>query len=113
VCPDLATMIGQVAALREVPASRTPTEALLAQIEDGLTEGYAWALTGDAWSMRTEQRLHALGSDALVAGDERELRALAREHARVRRDLNALRRELAALRRDLDRVRAYWLASSG
>jgi hypothetical protein len=106
-------MIGQVAALREVSASRPPSEALVAQMEDGLTEGYAWALTGDAWSMRTEQRLHELGSDTVAAVVVGVLRALTREHARFRRDLNALRRELAALRRERDRLRADWLASSG
>jgi ABC-type phosphate transport system auxiliary subunit len=90
------------------------TEALLAQIDDQLTEGYVWALTGDGWSMRIEQCLHQLGSDMLVAAvDDRDLRALAREHARFRRDLIALRRELAALRRERDRLRAHWRASSG
>jgi ABC-type phosphate transport system auxiliary subunit len=113
VSPDLATVIVQVAGLREVSASTTATEALLAQIEDRLTEGYAWALTGDAWSMRIEQRLHELGSDTCVVFDDRGLHALAREHARLRRDLIALRRELAALRRERDRLRADWRASSG
>jgi hypothetical protein len=106
-------MIVQVAGLCEMSASTTATQALLAQIEDRLTEGYAWALTGDAWSMRTEHRLHELGSDTLVVVDDHDLRALAREHARFRRDLIALRRELAALRRERDRLRADWRASSG
>jgi hypothetical protein len=88
------------------------TEALLAQIDDRLTEGYAWALSGDAWALRTEQCLHALASDTLSV-DDRGLRLLAREHARFRRDLVALRRELAALRRERDRLRAYWRALSG
>ena len=88
------------------------TEALLAAIDDRLTEGYAWALSGDAWSMRTERLLHELGSDTLAVHD-RGLRLLAREHARFRRDLIALRRDLAALRRERDRLRADWRASSG
>jgi hypothetical protein len=106
-------MIAKVAELREMWASHTPTEALLAQIDDALTEGYAWALTGDGWSMRTEQRLHELVSDTTVSFADGDLRGLAREHARFRRDLIGLRGELAALRRDRDRLRAGWRASSG
>jgi hypothetical protein len=112
VSPDLATMIGHVAALREVSASSTATEALLARIEDRLTDGYAWALNGDAWSMRFEQRLYELGSNTLVV-DDYDYRVLAREHVRFRRELAALRRELAALRRERDRLLADWRASSG
>ncbi len=106
-------MTAQVAQLREVSEASSATETLLAQIEDRLTEGYAWALTGDAWSMRTEQRLHELRSDTLVIGDDRDRRGLAHEHIRFRRDLAALRRELAALRRELDRLRADWRVRSG
>jgi hypothetical protein len=82
VSPDLATVIGRAAEMRAVSANRTPTEALLARIEDALIEGYAWALTGDAWSMRAEQRLHELVSDTLVPAGDRDLRALTRERAR-------------------------------
>jgi ABC-type phosphate transport system auxiliary subunit len=89
------------------------TEALLAQIDDRLTEGCAWALSGDALAMRTERRLRQLRSDPLVAVDDRGLHTLAREHARLRRDLVVVRRELAALRRERDRLRAHWRASSG
>lgn len=110
--PDLATMTARVAELREVSEASSATEALLAQIEDRLTEGYAWALTGDAWSTRTEQRLLELRSDTLVIVDEGD-RRLAREHIRFRRDLTALRRELAALRRERDRLRADWRVGSG
>ena len=111
--PDLATMTGHVAALREVSAGSTATETLLAQIEDRLTEGYAWALNADAWSMRTEQRLHELGNDTLVVVDDCDYRGLAHEHVLFRRELSALRRELAALRRERDRLRADQRASSG
>jgi hypothetical protein len=111
--PDLVTMIGRVAGLREASASSTATEALVAQIEDRLTEGYAWALAGDAWSMRIEQRLREPGSDTLVVVDDGDHRALAREHACFCRDLVALRRELAALRRERDRLRAYGRVRSG
>ena len=111
--PDLAAMTAQVAELRKVSEASSATEALLARIEDRLTEGYAWALAGDAWSMRTEQRLHELCSGTLVIVDDRDRRGLAREHIRFRRDLTALRRELAALRRERDRLRADWRVRSG
>ena len=98
-------MIERVAALRADVRGRTPGDALLAEIEDTLTEGYAHALSGDAWSMRSEQRLHDLiYSESPVRG--RELRALANEHARFQRDVLALRRELAELRHDRDRLQA-------
>jgi hypothetical protein len=106
-------MIVQVAGLCEMSASTTATQALLAQIEDRLTEGYAWALNGDAWSMRIEQRLYELGSNTLVVVDDCDYRGLAREHVRFRRELAALRRELAALRRERDRLLADWRGSSG
>ena len=99
-------MIERVAALRVDLRGRTPGEALLAQIEDTLTEGYAHALTGDAWSMRSEQRLHDLISNSESPVRGRELRALAYEHARFQGDVIALRRELAELRHDRDRLRA-------
>ncbi len=105
-------MTARVAELREVSEASSATEALLAQIEDRLTEGYAWALSGDAWSMQTEERLHELRSDKLVV-DDHDHRALARGHIRFRRDLSALRRELSALRREHDRLRADWRAWSG
>ena len=103
--PDLATVIERVAALRAQARDRRGWDAtLLAQIEDMLTEGYAHALDGDAWSMRSEERLHELiaDTDSIVRG--RELRTLAGEHARFQRDVIALRRELAELRHDRDRL---------
>lgn len=104
MAPDLATMIERVAALRAQVRARSGG-ALLAEIEDTLTEGYAHALSGDAWSMRSEQRLHDLiHSESPVRG--RELRALAYEHARFQGDVIALRRELAELRHDRDRLQA-------
>lgn len=99
-------MIERVAALRELARGRPADAALLAKIEDTLTEGYAHALSGDAWSTRREQRLHDLVSDATSPVRGRELRALASEHAYVQRDVVALRRELAELRHERDRLRA-------
>lgn len=99
-------MIERVAALRAGVRGRTSRDALLAEIEDTLTEGYAHALSGDAWSMRSEQRLHDLISNPESPVRGRELRALTYEHARFQSDVIALRRELAELRNDRDRLRA-------
>ena len=106
--PDLARMIERVHALHEQARDRAGVDrALLEKIEDVLTEGYARALEGDAWSMSSEQRLHELidgDGDSLVRG--RELRTLAIEHARFQNEVMALRRELAELRYDRDRLHA-------
>lgn len=99
-------MIERVSRLRDEAASGAPPEALLARIEDALSEGYAQALAGDAWSTRTERALHELISESGAPARARELRALTSRHARFQRELIALRRELAGLRRDRDRLRA-------
>lgn len=105
-------MIERVAALRDRVRGKTAGEALLAEVEDTLTEGYAHALSGDAWSMRSEQRLHDLISNPQAPVRGRELRALAYEHARFQNDVIALRRELAELRHDRDRLSAGSHAAS-
>jgi hypothetical protein len=110
--PDLTTVIERVAELRERAHAGAPDVRLLAEIEDTLTEGYAHALAGDAWSMRSEQRLHELISDADSPVRGRELRSLAGEHARFQNDVMSLRRELAALRHDRDRLAATHAASA-
>ena len=102
--PHLAPAIERVARLRGEATGRIDSAAALAEIENVLCEGYALALTGDAWSSRTEQRLHELISDASVPGRGRELRALGGEHARCRQELIALRSELAELRREHTRL---------
>lgn len=99
-------MIKRVAALREQVHTSAPGETLLAEIEDTLSEGYAHALTGDAWSMRSEQRLHELINDSRSALRGRDLRHLANQHAAFERDVIALRRALAELRQDRDRLQA-------
>jgi hypothetical protein len=103
--PDLKVMIERVIRLREDLARRQPNRALLAEIEDVLTEGYATALAGDAWSTRTEQRLHELISDVNTRVRGGELRAIATDHASFQRDLIELRRELTALWHARDRLR--------
>ena len=112
--PDLATMIERVQGLRARTRGRAggADEPLLVQIEDVLTEGYAHALDGDAWSMRSEERLHELISDTESVVRGRELRKLSSEHARFQREIVMLRRELAELRHDRDRMRSGARASA-
>ena len=104
--PDLKVMTERVMRLREDLARRPRSRALLEEIEDVLTEGYARALTGDAWSTRTEQRLHELINDVDAPLHGRDLRAIATDHAGFQRDLIELRRELTELWHARDRLRA-------
>lgn len=98
-------MTERVVALRDRVRRPAASEALSAEIEETLTEGYAHALSGDAWSMRSEQRLHDIINDPDSPARGKEIRALANEHAAVQRDIFSLRRELAELRQDRDRLR--------
>ena len=104
--PDLTTMLERVMRLREELAARRPTPALLAEIEDVLTEGYAHALDGDAWSTRTEERLlnSFRGSNTRVCA--RDQQAVMAERSGVQRELVELRRELTELWRERDRLRS-------
>ena len=111
--PNLAAMIDRVVALREHVRDRAPDAALLVEVEDTLSEGYAHALAGDAWSTRSEQRLHELINDAQSPVRGRDVRSLAAEHGRLQREVVALRRELAELRHERDRLRAGSHARSG
>lgn len=99
-------MIERVTRLREQCADGASQEALLEQIEYVLSEGYAQALAGDAWSISTEERLQQLIEGPGEPFRARRLRALAYEHGQFQRELVALRRELAELRRDRDRLGA-------
>ncbi|MGH2839854.1 MAG: hypothetical protein ACRDKY_03395 [Solirubrobacteraceae bacterium] len=105
-------MIERITRLREESTRSSRREALLEDIEDALSEGYARALTGDAWSEQTEHRLHELLTDIDVPARGRTLRMLAREHTGFQAELIALRRELAELQRDRDRLRAGSAAHS-
>lgn len=103
--PDLATMRERLTLLREQCERDGREEGLLEQIEYVLSEGYAQALNGDAWSMSTEERLQQLISGDGEPFRARRLRLLVSEHAQFQRDLVALRRELRELRHDRDRLR--------
>ena len=111
--PDLTAMIERVRLLRDAVAGRTASVALLAEIDEVLTEGYARALNGDAWSTRTEERLHELINDPSEPVRARELRAVATDHAGFQRDLIELRERLAELWSERDRLRPRTAARSG
>lgn len=104
--PDLAAMIERVARLRDELQTRRPSAALLAEIDDVLTAGYARALNGDAWSTRTEERLHELIYDSTAPLRARELRAIATDHAGFQRDLVELRSRLTELWNERSRLQA-------
>lgn len=104
--PDLATITERVVRARQAAAGSATSSALLAELDDVLTEGYAWALDGDAWSNREEQRLHEVISDASRPVRGAELRARTTRHVRFQRDLIALRRALGDLRHERDRLRS-------
>jgi hypothetical protein len=80
--------------------------ALREEIENGLGDGYAHALAGDAWSIAAQARLGELMHAAERPGGASGLHALAREHGEFAGRLDALRAELRALRGDLGRLRA-------
>jgi hypothetical protein len=87
VHPDFATMTERATRLRAEVAGGTPTDELLAAVDNVLVDGYALALTGDAWSMRAGRRLHDLitqtgGSDR----DRPRATACAPRRGRVQRD---------------------------
>ena len=100
--PDLTPITGRVAGLHAASVDDSSAEGLLAEINDALTEGYAWALHGDAWSIATEERLYDLMTEP---GSSGELGSLAADHAVFQRQLMELRRSLSELWRDRDRLR--------
>ena len=104
--PDLAVMIERVARLCDDLHGRTPSAELMAEVDEVLTAGYERALTGDAWSTRTEERLHELIYDTTAPVRGRELRAIATDHAGFQRDLIELRLKLAELWAERNRLHA-------
>lgn len=110
--PDLAAMLDRVTRLCEELQDRLPSAALLAEIDDVLAAGYARALNGDAWSTRTEERLHELIYDSTAPLRARELRAIATDHAGFQRDLVELRGKLTELWNERSRLRDALVAPS-
>jgi hypothetical protein len=104
--PDVQSATDRVIAIRARLRGEPGREGSLKECDDALSEGYAQALTADAWLARTEQRLHELIDDTSIPVRGRDLRMLVREHGEVERAVIELRRELDGLRRDHDRLQA-------
>ena len=103
--PDLKKATERVAEARSSLAHFSPTEESLRQVEEVLTDGYALALVGDAWSKRAERHLHELIDAALQPSGAGDLRALSIELGNFQRGLVALRDGLGNLRGEYVRIR--------
>lgn len=110
--PDLVTMTERATRLRAQVVGGSPTQQLLTEVDDALADGYAMALSGDAWSMRVGQRLHDLIVQAVGNDRDQRLRALSNERACCQRELDDLRRALVGLRAARDSLRARSRAPS-
>jgi hypothetical protein len=96
---DSASLLDRIAALTTRARLSASNPALLAEIEDLLSQGYADALSGEARMVALEERL----DEILDAGDEtraRELRLVVREHRDVEGAVARLRRALSELHGD-------------
>jgi hypothetical protein len=92
---DLIERLEQLAAR----ADRSSGDAaLLAELEDALSVGYAGALSGEGRLVQLEERLAAL---LATSGEERapELRRIVSEHRALERSVARLRAALEPLRR--------------
>jgi hypothetical protein len=79
-----------------------------AQVEDTLTDGYAWALKLDAECARLERSIATLAAELGQESSEqqaRELSRTARRLARSKRELASLRGLLSALRSEAAEVK--------
>jgi hypothetical protein len=96
---DCAPLLDRIDALTRRARRATSDPALLAEIEDLLSRGYADALSGEARMVALEERL----DEILDTGDEaraRELRLVVREHRAVEGTVARLRRALSELHGD-------------
>jgi hypothetical protein len=96
---QLASIRGRLEDL--LTAFRRGEQPERAQLEDTLTDGYAWALRLDAECARLERSIGTLAAELDHESSEQQARELskdARRLARSKRDLSALRGLLASLR---------------
>jgi hypothetical protein len=96
---DSAPLLDRIAALTVRARHSSSHAALLAEIEDLLSQGYTEALSGEARMVALEEQL----DEILDAGDEtraRELRLVVREHRAVEGAVAQLRRALSELHGD-------------
>jgi paraquat-inducible protein B len=96
---QLAEVTSQInVLLEEIERGANPD---IAQLEETLTDGYAWALSLDAECSRLERQISENAENLDHGSTEkraRELSVLARRLAGSRRDLESLRGLLATLR---------------
>lgn len=79
-------------------AARRVDARLLAEMEDALATGYAYALAGDARSGRLRRRLDTLAEDIADEGVATEVRRVALEQRSVEDATRRLRSKLASMR---------------
>jgi hypothetical protein len=87
-------------------AARDVDARLLAEMEDALATGYAYALAGDARSGRLRRRLDALAGEITGEGAAAEVRRLALEQRALEDSTRELRSRLAVLRERFSAVGA-------
>ena len=90
---DFADLEQRIETLSERAAAR-PDPAILAEMEDTLSEGYARALTAEGRMKQLDQRLE----DALDRADAAEIRSVARERQQLARRVERLRTRLITMR---------------
>jgi hypothetical protein len=83
-----------------------PTGPLLRDVEDGLAEGYAEALAGEARSRRLAERVEALVETLDEPGAAVELARIVPEKRKLDAQVAVLRERLALLREQFERLRA-------
>jgi hypothetical protein len=96
---ELARLLNRVEALAGRADDAVDRRALLPEMEDALSEGYAAALAGEARLVRLEERLDVL----LEPGVEQraaELLDLLREHRALEGSVVSLRTALSRVHRD-------------
>jgi hypothetical protein len=96
---DSAILVEQIDALAARAERSFGDSGLLAQIEGMLSDGYTFALSGEARMIRLDEQLDALLNSA-DEGRARELRTLMREHRAIEQSIELLRAALAGLHRE-------------
>jgi hypothetical protein len=103
---ELAALKMRIEALAVRAAEADPDAALLAELDALLSEGYAWALDGDARLRRLDDRLEGLIRNV-------EEPAVAKEVRRVALERRSLDRSIADLRARLAEVRDHFVRLGG
>ena len=108
---DLSLLLDRIRRLADEQSSGAP-DALLARMEQTLTDGYAHALALEGERMRIEREIGEVLERLKTGGEAGNLRGLADRLASTRGDLDRLRAVLDLLRRRADGVRRLASASA-